>query len=176
MRLILGFVVAIFLAGCAVQVKTLQDSNVDFSNYETFCWLEGCKFSITGPSYINDSLLQEKLKTAITEELLEKGLRQDKNNPDLLIDFHILMQHETITIYHENIESDGFEFYSEKDTEYLDFLKGTLVIDIVDKSKSKMVWRSAAVRYMDINPELTLKNIKKGIVQALKDYPPKMDK
>jgi hypothetical protein len=48
-----------------------------------------------------------------------------------------------------------------------------MVIDMVDKSAGKMVWRSEAIGYMDTHPDLSDKNIGKGILTALKNFPPK---
>jgi hypothetical protein len=47
---------------------------------------------------------------------------------------------------------------------------------MVDKSKAAMVWRSEAIGYMDVNPDLSKKNISKGIAIVLKNFPPKAPK
>lgn len=172
------FLVVLFLSlsSCAVRVNSLYDPNVVFDNYESFCWLEGCEFTYSGPSYLNDSTLREYIKSSIIENLSSKGLNQNSEDPDLLIDFHIIVENETMVIYHEDEEEDFLYQNEEESKQYIDYLKGTLIIDIVDKDEGRMIWRSAAIQYMDINPKLTKKNIRKGIARALKDYPPKPPK
>ena len=172
-KLVVLSLVAILLAGCSVQVKSLYDTDIDFTNYKTYCWLQGCEFSITGPSYIQDDTLRNHLEEAIVAVLNSKGLSQEPDNADLLIDFHMLFEIQSTVEYHDEYHDDQYSLYPESDVEYVDYLKGTLVIDIVDRAKSKMVWRSAAIRYMDINPKLTRENLEKGISRALKDFPPK---
>ncbi|HNP08086.1 MAG TPA: DUF4136 domain-containing protein [Cyclobacteriaceae bacterium] len=173
MKQLLGILsLAIIFSSCNVKVNSVYDKSQDFTEYKTFCWLNGCEFAFTGPSYLNDSLLREDIKGAIVAELLSKGLTQDDDNPDLLIDFHITMENETSVIYHHT-DDNANEFKPFPNREVINYLKGTLIIDMVDKSKSAMVWRSEAIGYMDINPDLSEKNIRRGISLVLKNFPPK---
>ncbi len=160
------------MASCNVKVNSSYDKTQDFTSYKSFCWLNGCEFTYTGPTYLNDSLLQEKIKDAIVAEMQSKGIVRDDNNPDLLIDFHITLENESSIIYHHT-DDDRNEFQPFPNQEVINYLKGTIVIDMVDKSHAKMVWRSEAIGYMDVHPDLSEKNIRKGIATALKKFPPK---
>lgn len=164
--------ILLLVSSCNVKVHSTYDKNVDFTKYKTFCWLNGCEFTYSGPTYLNDSLLREKIKESIVAELNAKGITQDDESPDLLIDFHISMENETSVIYHHT-DGNVNEFKPLPDREVINYLKGTLIIDMVDKSKSAMVWRSEAIGYMDINPDLSEKNIRRGISLVLKKFPPK---
>ncbi len=165
--------VLLALSGCNVRVHSNFDRAQDFSQYKTFCWLNGCEFTYSGPTYLNDSLLREKIKTSIVAELNEKGLTQDDSDPDLLIDFHITVENESSVIYHRQ-DDDNYNFKPFAGEEIINYLKGTIVIDMVDKVQGKMVWRSEAIGYMDTHPDLSEKNIRKGISIALKNFPPKI--
>ena len=94
------FIVLLFLSlsGCAVKVSSSYDETIDFNKYQTFCWLDGCEFTYTGPSYLDDSTTREYLKSAIIEELSRKGLQQNTEDPDLLIDFHVSIEDKTTVI------------------------------------------------------------------------------
>jgi hypothetical protein len=85
------------------------------------------------------------------------------------------MENETSVVYHHT-DDNAYEFKPFPDREIINYLKGTIVIDMVDKSHAKMVWRSEAIGYMDVNPDLSPKNIRKGIAIALKNFPPKEPK
>ena len=158
--------------GCSVKVHTGFDAKHDFSKYKTFCWLAGCEFTYTGPAYLDDSLLRERIKEAITVELGRKGLTKDEDNPDLLVDFHISVQNESSIIYHHQ-EEDRYYYQPFPEEEVINYLKGTIVIDMVDKPEGHMVWRSEAIGYMEVHPDLSQKNIQKGIRLALRKFPPK---
>ena len=166
----------LLLAGCKMEIKELYDHNVDFGQYKTFCWMNGCEFKFIGPEYLNDSLLKERLKTSMVKELESKGLREDTNNPDLLVGFTITMQDEQAIIYHRAEDSPVYYQPLETDREVINYLKGTLIIGMADKMESRIVWQSQAMSYMELNPDFSEKNIRKGIKLVLRNFPPKTEK
>lgn len=153
--------VALVLGGCAINVRTIYDHRVDFSKYKTFCWMTGCEFKYDGPTYLNDSLLRESLKTSIVEELESKGLKQDTNNPDLLVGFTITVADEKAVIFHQSADQPFYQPL-DIDKEEITFLKGTLVLGLADKKESKIVWESFAVSYMDLQPDFDKKRYVKA--------------
>ena len=159
------------LGSCSVKVHTMKDDATDFSKYKTFCWLEGCEFTYTGPRYLDDSLWRETIKAAIIAELEGKGLVRDENNADLLIDFHISVHNETSVVYHHI--DDQYDYNPFPEDEIISYLKGTMIMHMVDREQGKMVWKSESIGYMDVHPELTKKNIRKGIALTLKKFPAK---
>lgn len=163
------------MMSCQVQVKTFHDKNADFSKYKTFCWMTGCEFKFTGPSYLDDSLLRENLKVAIVDELRRKGLTQDNNNPDLLVGFTITVKDEQAIIYHRSEDTPVYYKPIDTEEESVTYLKGTLIMAMAERASSQLVWESEAVSYMELNPDFSEKNIRKGIKLVLKNYPPKKE-
>lgn len=170
--LLLFFSIVLLMAGCRMEVKETYDHTVDFSKYKTFCWMTGCEFKFNGPKYLGDSLLRESLKTALVEELESKGLKEDTNNPDLLVGFTITVKDEQAIIYHRAEDSPVYYQPLETEREVINYLKGTVIIGMADKQESKMVWQSVAVSYMELNPDFSEKNIHKGIKLVLRNFPP----
>jgi len=162
------------MLGCApVKTKTHFDDKFDFSSYKTFCWLSGCEFVYEGPQRYNDSLAIDKIRHAVIQELLSKGLTQDENNPDILIDFHIIIEEKTNIITHRAQYEDerGYAWYPPS-YEVYNYLKGSLIIDMIDNSQSRMVWRSHSVGYLEAFPVITDQQIERSVREALKDFPP----
>lgn len=155
-----------------MNVNTNYDQSVDFMKYKSFCWMSGCEFDFKGPQYLNDSLLRENLKNAIVKELESKGLREDNNNPDLLVGFTITVKDEQAIIYHWLDDTPVYYQPLHDEREVINYLKGSLIIGMADKTESRIVWQSEAVGYMELNPDLSEKNIRKGIKLVLKDFPP----
>ena len=173
MKWLAVFLVGILFTGCQITRHSLYDKEVDFSKYKTFCWMTGCQFEFNGPEYLNDSLLRESIKHAFVEELESKGLKEDSNNPDLLVGFTITVKDEQAVIYHRQ-DDTPMQFQPLQDErEVVNYLKGTLIIGMADRSLSKIVWQSEAQSYMELNPDFSDKNIRKGIKLVLKDFPPK---
>jgi hypothetical protein len=164
--------VGLVITACSISVKTSYDTKADFRKYKTFCWMQGCDFKFSGPDYLKDSMISERIKKAITEELVQKGISQNTENPDLLVAFNVTIKDGETIIYHQSEERPDISPLAEH-IHAIPYLKGTLVIGIADKSQSKLVWESVAVSYMDINPDLSEKNFRKGIRAVLKKFPPK---
>lgn len=160
------------LGSCATRVNTSYDRHADFGRYKTFCWLQGCEFTFTGPAYMNDSAVINNLKNAIVAEMEKKGFVYDDENPDLLLDFHVTVENRQTNVY--RFEEGRFlqlDPLDQPDVYY--FLEGTLIVDIADSETGQMIWRSNASRYLELNPEMTQKNLGRGIGLVLKKFPPK---
>ncbi len=166
------FLIIVILSGCVVKLRTVYDHQADFSKYKTFCWMDGCQFKFSGPGYLSDSLLHVNIEKAIINELKNKGLTQDNNNPDLLVGLTVTLKDEQAIIYHR---SEDAPFYRPFDDEsrVMNYLEGTLVLGMADKKESKIVWESFATRYLDQNPDFSEEKVGKGIKRLLKHYPPK---
>ena len=132
--------------------------------------MNGCDFAISGPQYLNDSLLRENIKKSIISELNMKGLTLDSNNPDLLVSFNITLENQQTIIYPRQDEDEPFRPLDNEER-VINYLEGTMVIGIADNKESRVVWESFASRYMDVKPDLSEKNIAKGIHLILKKYP-----
>lgn len=165
----------LLIAGCKTEIKETYDHTVDFKKYKTFCWMTGCEFKFNGPEYLNDSLLLENLKTSLIQELESKGLKEDSNNPDLLVGFTIAVKDEQAIIYHRAEDSPVYYQPIETDREVINYLKGTVIIGMADNKESRMVWQSQAISYMELNPDFSEKNIRKGIKLVLRNFPPKAE-
>jgi hypothetical protein len=100
-----------------------------------------------------------------------KGLTLDSDNPDLLVSFNITIENQQTILYPRH---DDETFFHPLDNEerVINYLEGTMVIGIADNKESRVVWESFANRYMDVKPDLSEKNIAKGIHLILKKYPP----
>ncbi|MEQ9169551.1 MAG: DUF4136 domain-containing protein, partial [Marinoscillum sp.] len=63
-----------------------------------------------------------------------------------------------------------WEHYQERDN-YYHFLKGTLILDIADREKGQIIWRSVTRKYLPKYPIMNTLDAKKGVEKALKDFP-----
>jgi len=170
---ILASLFFIAITGCSVTVKETFDTQADFTRYKTYCWMDGCDFSFKDTQHWDDSLAYKKIRKAIEKELKQKGLIQSTHNPDLLIGFTITVKDEQAIVYHRAEDSPIFIKPLDLDKEVVNYLKGSLIIGMADAKESRMVWQSHAISYMETKPELTEKNIRKGIKTVLRNYPPK---
>ncbi|MBX2962769.1 MAG: DUF4136 domain-containing protein [Cyclobacteriaceae bacterium] len=151
--------------------RTEYNTSIDFKVYKTFCWLEGCTFTFTGPAYLNDSIIQDRVRESIISSLQKIGLTYDDQNPDLLVDFHITVESERVVYYH-GVQDDPSYFRTPfLQPAELNVNKGTILIHIIDRQRSEVIWQSYAEGYLSDPPDLSEKNIRRGISRLLKDFP-----
>ena len=184
---------------CAEGPKVLTDSDpsAQFSAFRTFA-LSGMtdRGYEVGPS--DHSPLRGRVKEMVDEQLVAKGLRQVRveDRPDLLV--HIFFgvkgqqrvetTDKTPNLYpgrypgfypgpygyqtttYEYHDGDWVPASSRVVTTYEDH-EGTLIVDLADSSKKKLVWRAVIRAVLGDNLEKNFELANKGIAEAFKDYP-----
>lgn len=184
MRTLIIALVSIIATSCAgVKVASVQDPKIDLNKYNTYCWIQGCELNYQGPDFGYSPERMQLIQNIIKEELESKGLVNDENSPDLLVGFHVILEEKqsTYTSHREMMDPykrpirywDGYgEFYKQ---EVYSFLKGSLVIDLIDSETGAVVWQSTAERYMLLNEQVEKDKMIKGVKRALKEFPSKLD-
>jgi uncharacterized protein DUF4136 len=193
--LVLGLIAA---GGCAEGPKVLTDSDpaVEFSAFRTFA-LSGMtdRGYEVGPS--DHSPLRGRIKEMVDRQLAAKGLRQVRveDRPDLLVHIFFGVKDQ------QRVESTdktpglyprytglypGFYNYQVKAYDYHDGdwvpasttvvtsyedHEGTLIVDLADSSKRKLVWRAVIRAVLKFDLEKNFELADKGIAEAFKDYP-----
>lgn len=169
-QLLIFLTTAIIMAGCAVKVRNVYDPKIEFKRYKNFCWLESCEFTFKGPDYLNDSLVKARMQRVIKKEMKKRGINFNSDTPDFLMDVQVVVETDTAFLYHRSDEVYSFIPFTKAEQVFM--LKGTLIIDIIDKKTGKMAWRSVAVSYFDLYPDLSEESLGKGVAAALKNFPP----
>ena len=163
------------LWGCAVQVKTYQNPKTDFTSYSSWCWMQGCEVKYQGPEYYNDERAINEISNAIAWNMHDKGYLQSDEQSDLVINFYVIMKEDSMEVgsaYSTNFED---EWLSALYPEYEQFLKGSLVIDVIDRKSSELVWTSNAIKYLEVNPTFDKESIWDGVGKAMKKFPAKVE-
>jgi hypothetical protein len=145
------------------------DFDADFSAYKTYNWMEQTTMTEGQPQTFQQSgLLEARIKRAVKEQLSAKGLTLDPNNPDLELVYHIGVVNIT------EIRQTGTGYGMGDNTRADQFQEGTFILDMVDKSTNKLVWRGIAEGVLEenISPEKLDKSINDMIGKLLKKYPP----
>ncbi|MCP4457389.1 MAG: DUF4136 domain-containing protein [Cytophagales bacterium] len=146
--------IVVLSANCVgIKVNSVYDTSIDFETYETFSWMQG-QTQYQGPKYGFSAERLETIQRTIKEELESKGFSNVESNPNLLVGFHIALEEkqtklvndsEMLNPYNEQIKYwDGHEdYYNQK---VYNFLKGTLIIDIIDAKGGNVIWQGTAQR------------------------------
>ncbi|WP_273565728.1 DUF4136 domain-containing protein [Maribacter halichondriae] len=184
MRTLFIALVYILASSCAgVKVVSVQDPKIDLNKYNTYCWIQGCELNYQGPDYGYNLERMQSIQNIIKEELESKGLVNDENTPELLVGFHVILEEkESVYTKHPDMMDpyvqpirywDEYESYYNQET--YRFLKGSLIIDLIDSETGAVVWQSTAERYMELNEQMDKDRMIKGVKKALKEFPSKLD-
>lgn len=184
MRTLFIVLVYLLVSSCAgVKVTSLQDPNINLNKYNTFCWIQGCELNYQGPDYGYSLERMQAIQNIIKEELESKGLVNDEIAPDLLVGFHVILEEkESIYTKHPDMMDpyvrpirywDAYDEFYIRET--YRFLKGSLIIDLIDSQTGAVVWQSTAERYMELDEQLEKDKMIKGVQKALKEFPSKLD-
>jgi hypothetical protein len=153
--------------GFAQKIKIGYDKGVDFSKYKTYTWTKP-GMPVTRP------FLYENVVGEIDQQLKSKGFQRIDKDGDLML-----------------VAAGGIGFgYNQPPqfavnaafwtgdsafiaTEPLE-AEGTLVLQFIDRSGNKMVWKGVATEGLDPDQtEKSLTRIENGIDKLLKSFPPK---
>ncbi len=170
--------------GCtSITVKHDFDLDANFRNYSTFDWMAQPKDPITDISqaYAKNTLLDKRVKRAVDQELLSKGLQRQPSNPDILIAYHTGVE-DRVNVYSFGYSywrgPHRFNYYADRDTSVMYYKEGTLIIDFIDFKTKQLVWRGWAVGVVnDIgivgeNPKRINEKISSVVKKILDKYPP----
>ncbi|MFK7953393.1 MAG: DUF4136 domain-containing protein [Ekhidna sp.] len=178
MKHLIPLIVLVFLSSCSIKVHSLQKPNVDFQKHTTWCWMNSCDPLYQGPNaYYNKEIIDE-IYNSIAINMYEKGYIQGDDNADLLVVFHLNVEQKEM----ELVNRDSFEYgqwdnnnswIKDEYPELVRYLKGNLVIDVIDRSTGEVIWKSSTVGYSDLNQSLDKKKIRKNVKKAMKKLPGK---
>jgi len=132
------FVLLIATASCFAQnLKVEYDKNHDFSKYKTFHFGEGEIITPKDQRTVPDATIHKSVKSAVAEELKEKGLQQLDSLADLEVSYVVGSIEKTDT---EMLGPLGMTPGSTDQTWSRDYKQSSMVIDLNERS-GKRVWR-----------------------------------
>jgi hypothetical protein len=168
MKKILGLMVLLGLAATPVlaQKVTIDYAHdFDFSKIKTFQYVE------TKESDSTDPLMAERITSMIKKELVEGGLAEVEENPDVFVTYHVTTQQSQV--FHTT--SFGYGGYwggwggwgypraglSSSSTTATTYTEGTLIIDAWDPAEKKMIWRATGTVTVKAKPQKQVRQVEK---------------
>jgi len=167
-KTLLVAVVLMAVGACAPSPKIGYDYDrgVNFSGYHTYDWLSG-EQEKTGDRRADNSAVDMRIRIAVGSQLRLKGYQKlSEGKPDFYVAYHIGLKDLSPTIssqyYSDGMAGRAFSYSAdtramsgEKPTisEAPSYLTGSLLIDIIDATSNKLVWRGTAAG--EVDPGLT---------------------
>lgn len=181
----LMFLAAFVVSGCAAVAHVEKDETVNFSKYKTFAWTETSDKDSVKQKTSSD-LTQRNIRAAVSAELEKQGWRENKNRPDVLVAYDVLVE--------RAIRDDNNPMYSRPFTRYLynpysgrwvglfypsqfmgfasntyEVREGTITISMVDAATEKTIWQGWSTSEVD-SRNLTRKEIQAGVKSIFRKF------
>ncbi len=168
-----------FCAGAQGQkIHVAYDKNLNFASFKTFAWAP--HGAIAHPMMAGDVV------GAIEDELTSRGLQKVENNPDLLIEVYGSMTDDTSMYSNDPLymgtggippfdpSMTGPAFVGDWGNATVIIHKGDMVIDLIQASAKKLVWRAMAQQNLASNdPQKAMSELNNAIAKMFKEYPVK---
>ena len=166
-------------AACASpKVGYDYDHNANFGSYHTYDWMSDTQES-TGDKRLDNSLVDGRIRTAITTQLRSKGYTTPANgHPDFYVAYHVGVKDLMKGSSTQNYIGDRAHGTYTTLSDIQPYKEGALLIDIVDAASNKLVWQASALAEVDpgMTPDERDRRIG-GIIQAmLTHFPPDREK
>jgi hypothetical protein len=135
------------VAACASKptIRSNVDPAADFTKYQTYGFFD----EVTGRASAYDSFATRYIKTAVDNEMSKRGLKKS-SNPQLLVNIHVQTKEKM------NVTESPTGYYGYRSGMYgwgagvssttVDtYTEGTLNVDVIDSTTSRLVWEGVAV-------------------------------
>jgi hypothetical protein len=168
----LAFAMLAYTACSTMQVRTDYDRTADFARYHSFALQKGAVLA-QGAVDARNTLVRDRIDRALRAGLASKGLAPATGDPELLVTY-VAGARSRQEIEHVDWAYPWGPFWGGpgyQDFWLTDHEQGTLVIDFVDASTRKLVWRGMIVA--EDQPFAEQAFIDKAVGKALQLYPPR---
>jgi hypothetical protein len=183
LRILISFATVLFVSACSsTRVQTDYDHQADFGSYSTFAWYQTTEQD-RGPTNGPNQMVDGRIRRAITENLRAKGFSPiEGNKADLLVTYYTSLNsqmrfHTTGWGYGYGwgwgpYWTFGYGFWPGwTHTTVHSYHEGTVIIDIIDREKSQLVWRGVGTAVLGKKSHSDEK-IEQSMTRILGSFPP----
>jgi hypothetical protein len=170
------------LAACSgTKVQSDYDPAYNFMQLSTYAWAVRSEEG-KDPAVFNN-IVESRVKEAVNQALQAKGFREVSSDPSFLVAWHgaINDQHSVNTV--GTSYGYGWGWYGgwggpgmTTSTTYVStWQEGTLIIDVVDPTDNKLVWRGSAQGEVDEyknDPERMQQELNDAVTKMMATFPP----
>lgn len=163
-KIFLVLTIGLMLGSCGPKVNTNKKVKVDLNAFSSYAFLPN-QDTIKTSNYDNKKM-NEMVIGEINEQMQEHNYRLDREQPDLLIFYHLMM--DEATAVNSNPVYTNYSYYkpgyyvgpyyrdyaynnyytitrlSGDNIKQVSYKTGTLVIDLIDRRTEEIIWRGTA--------------------------------
>jgi len=172
--LVMVLLVSLGALGQKIHVNK-YDPNADFSKFKTYAWAPH--------GAVAHPMLAADIIGTIEDELTQKGLTKVTSNPDLIIQVYGSIDQESSFTSNDPLYNatggippfdpsfSGPALAGTWGNTTITIHKGELVVDLINASAKKLVWRGMSQQNLGTKPEKLESQVQDAIVKMFKQYP-----
>ncbi len=155
----------LLFSGCAGNAHIEKDKSADFSKYHTYAWIDKPETKGNKKSK-RAELTETNIRNAVNEQLQKNGLRQVSSNPDVLVDYELLVERNSKQqqdpVYSQPFSRSYYNRYTGRvvnvyypsqfmgyDSYTTTVKEGTITITLIDNRTDKTVWQGWATNELN---------------------------
>jgi hypothetical protein len=167
---ILAITISLAAVSFTQDTRSDYDRNTDFSQYKTFSFE---KVQTEHPFW------SDRVRSAVAAALTAKGLVQVSSAGDIaIIAIGMTKDQQTLDSFYESYANGwGWNWgggYGEETTTPAVYSVGSLVVDLFDAKKKKLIWRGSETNALSDQSSKSIKYFNKGVEKLFRQYPPKV--
>jgi hypothetical protein len=164
-----SLIILLFVSACApIAVDSSVNGNEPATDYETFYWMPGIEQQADElDAYVNKDLMMQ-IETKIAKEMILKGYRIDKDEPDVLVNIEILDEKTAPRL----AKAKGFSYWSTY--EPFTYPAGSMVVELIHKGDEKIFWQGVAQGFMHEKPSRNNRRVEEAVTEVFKEYQNKL--
>jgi hypothetical protein len=157
--------------GPTVKVTSDYDRSANFSAYKTFS-----VYHLATTLNVNE-LNAERIWNSIRNEMIKKGYTESNKNPDLLINAFSVLKDKKYVSASNNYGYGGlyrpYGYWSAGNTTFhaYDYKDGSLMIDVVDAKKDRLVWQGTGSAEITKQPKNPDEAIGSAVTKIMNGFP-----
>ncbi len=183
LTLLVVTILGLALMSCSsVKVTTDTDKNTDFSKYKTYSFL-GWQ---AGSDHILTKFDKERIYDAFNKEFTKRNMKFVEKKGDMAVSLYIVVNQESSVSGYSNYYGGGgyghYNYYggggygwgggyASNSYKQVDYMKGTLVMDVFDEKSGEQIWQGVATKTVEDNPKKRGKSIPSSIKALMFKFP-----
>jgi hypothetical protein len=186
---LMALVIAFTAMACGTTAHIEKDETVNFSKYKTFAWVGEKEKSLKDRH--SNNITDSHIKSAVAKQLEKAGWVENKNHPDVLLDYNILVENSVreennpvysspFTRYYYNPYTRrlvGFYYPSQMmgyENYEIPYKEGTITLHMIDRRTDKLIWQGWTSDAVNSH-NLTSKEVNSSVKAILKKFNPKAE-
>ncbi len=147
----LAMFLIICTGGCSPAIRTYYDYNSDdkIQTYRSYTWEAEKSERVVGNPLYYSKLNDNRIKAAANDLLKVKGYVLTEQDPDLTLDYHMVVEERSILLPDPYGYMYG-DYFMRPRADFFTYREGTLIIDFMNTKKKTLVWRGWAVAPMEV--------------------------